>query len=175
MHSNHARNLLPPNLYSKHAIKSRYEIIRSTFLKLQNSLPHVDGEVLVVYAVKISNTLYENNILLASEIAKGYRKRNRNNSVSALPVDVADAPLKLAAKHQLALIVNSKPIFEQHARFGDVIEIYQQTALKRRGVWSTSQITLEINQDAGLVTVPGKVGNRVAVKSEDIKKTIHQD
>lgn len=166
---------IPPKRHSRIAIESKHGIIRSVFLKLKDADPSESHNTLAIRAVTISNDLYGNDILSSFEQAKGFTKPVTGNSPNATPKDIIEAQEKLTAKRKLALILKSKATFEEQITVGDLIEVYQNTGMNKKGVWSTPKIVLAVDPESRTVTVPGKSGHKVTVAVEDIRLALPEE
>lgn len=66
------------------------------------------------------------------------------------------------------MILKSKATIDKQVSVGDMIEIYSQTGMNKRGTWSTPKIILSIDHDARSVTIPAKGGKMAIFALEDI-------
>ena len=66
------------------------------------------------------------------EMAKGYTKPVVPGHLSAVPDGVFEAQLKLQVKRKLAQFPRSET-FEEHFTVGDMIEVYSNTSVDRKG------------------------------------------
>ena len=167
--------LVPPRRHIKNPIESKHGIIRSIFLRLRHANPDESAEVSAVRAVTISNDLYGNDVMSSFEMAKGFTKPVDSRSVKAVPADILEAQDKLKARRKMALILKSKATKDVSFSVGDMVEVYSNTGMNKKGKWSTPKIVLLVDKQSGNITVPGKNGRRAIVAAEDARLALPDD
>ena len=128
---------LPPGRHSKNAIESKHNIIRSIFIRLKEAAgSDFDPELAPYKSVSISNDLYDNEIMSAFELAKGFSKSIAAKPLdNVIPDDVRDARDQFQTRLKPAPILRSKAVTEVPLSVGDLVETYQKRDHKKRGKW----------------------------------------
>lgn len=129
---------------------------------------------MAVQAVTFSNKSYENDIVSAFEMAKGYNKPVNCNDGSKVPDDIVDAQERLSAKCKLELTFKSMATFEEHVKGSDMIELYQKIRMNNREIRFTLKILLTLNHNAHFVIAPGKAGKRITMAVKDVRRPIEE-
>lgn len=151
---------LPPRRHNKNVLQSKHKVIRDIFLRLQhensdNNVP-VDGEMLVLQALRISNDLYGSDTMSSNELAKGYTRPILNGKLPiVVPDEIREAHNKLLAKRKLALIMKSKATVDMNVRPGDLVEVYIRQQNEKRGKWTAPRPVLSFDRATGTLEVPG--------------------
>lgn len=89
--------------------------------------------------------------------------------------EVLDAPSCLAAQHKSALLLKSKGTFENLINVDGTVEVYNETEIGNKYIWTTSRTALSIDRDSLSVALPGKAGKRATVTIDDIRLSIPHD
>ena len=172
---------VPPGRHHKNPIESKHKVIRSIFLRLnessdsgENSMNHVD-RLEAIRAVHISNDLYGNDIMSAFELSHGYTNRIDSGHARNISPDIMDAHEKLQAKRKLSLILRSRAPTEVPISVGDMVDVFLRTGMSKQGKWSTPKIVLQVDHAARSVVVPSKFGRRSTVAFEDIRLSLAEE
>ena len=126
--------------------------------------------VLVHRAVIVSNDLYGSDTVSAFELAKGSTKPI-DSSVPpiVLPQDLADAHEALLNKRRLNLILHSNAVSPPPIKTGDTVQVYYKLEKEKRGRWLSPRTVLEVNQETGVIKVPGSYGHTISAALEDVR------
>lgn len=64
---------------------------------------------------------------------------------------------KNGMQKNLALILKSKTAQEVFVVLADMVDIFSETGIGKRGVWSEPKLVLFVNREAPIVTIPRKM------------------
>jgi len=165
---------IPPRRHNKNVIESKHRIIRDIFLRLKVTNEERDLPskipILIQQALRISNDLYGNDAMSATELAKGYTRPIRNGETPVLvPEEIQTAHDVLIAKRKLNLILRSKATTDIDISPGDLVEIFIKKQHEKRGKWSAPKPVLFYDPCSRTVTVPGSRGRKMKAAIEDIR------
>lgn len=161
---------VPPRRHCKNAIEPRHGTIRSIFLRLKSADSKTSDSLHAIRSIRISNDLYGSDTLSAFEMAKGYSKPLvANQRPIQVDAELQAAHDELIAKRKLTLIMRSNTFPSQSFKVGDLVQIYINDGKSKRGSWTSPRKVLEINTNAGSVTVPGRSGKTVTAAIEDAR------
>lgn len=104
-------------------------------------------------------------------MTKGFTKQL---SVNKNPLLVDDelpiAHDDVIAKLKLTLILRSNIYPYEQLKISDLLRIFIQDGQAERGSWTASRMVLSIYFDTGSITVPGSVGKKVSIATEDFRE-----
>lgn len=170
---------LPPRRHSKNVIESKHRIIRDIYLRLKSSTEDhstQSDKVLIYQALRISNDLYGNDVMSASELAKGYTRPVFNGKTPILvPDEIINAHQILKAKRKLTMILRSKICKQERFTPGQLVQVFIKQGKEKRGKWTGDKPVLSYNEDSRAVTVPGANGRKIVAAVEDVRAAIKKD
>lgn len=166
----------PARRYNKNAIESKHKIIRDIFLKLSFEKPEELGPLYAQQALRITNDLYGNDVVSATELAKGYTRPIESGVLQrGLPAYIVSAHDTLVAKRKLTKILRSKTTQDEHVSPGDMVEVFIKRENEKRGKWSAAKPVLEFDAASGIVILPGTIGHKIKAAVEDVRSAITGD
>lgn len=105
--------------------ESRHGVIRSIFLRLRNADPDSRAALLVIQALRISNDLYENDVVYSLKLAKEFTCPVLNNSeFQSIPDEIVRAHVNTYAKRRLNRILRSYSLVSKSFKVGDMVQVY---------------------------------------------------
>jgi len=165
---------IPPRRHNKNAIESKHRIIRDIFIRIKaandEKIEPLSVPILIQQALRISNDLYGNDTMSATELAKGYtRPIGNGNAPKIVPDDIQAAHDQLMAKRKLNVILRSKATSDIGVTPGDLVQIYIKKQHEKRGKWSSPKPVLSFDTKSQTITVPGSNGRKIRSAIEDVR------
>lgn len=155
-------------------LESKHGVIRSIFSRILNE-DESNSTLAALQAVRISNDLYGSDILSSFEMAKGFSRAIFDGTVTTIPSDLVDAKLQLDARGKLTRIIRSKSVSNDIVSVGDLVEVFVKSGHEKCGRWFAPRAILNIDRDAGMVTVAGDYGRIRKASYEDIRPALTED
>lgn len=109
------------------------------------------------------------------KLAKRYTRPIEFENIHFVREEFIGAQLKLQARRKLTRILQLKATFEQHINVRDMVKIYCQGSMGKRGTWSAPKKVLTIDHNERSVLVLKKAGKRCNVAIENVGLAIREE
>lgn len=142
-------------------------------MRRQHANPEIKDDLHALRATIISNDLYGSEVMSAFEAAECF---SRPPLPGLKPISVSEKLIasqqELAARRKLIQILRSKALKPSDVKVGDLVQKYVRHSNQRRRKWLSPRQVLAIDENAGIVTVPGLAGKKVSAAVEDTRAVL---
>lgn len=129
---------VPSRRHNKNVLESKHRVLLDIYTRIKenNSDTVCTDQMMIQQVFRVANNLYENDVVSAYELAKGYTlPLTGDRALLSVPTELIEAHNVLKAKRKLNLILRSKAIELPSVSVGDLVDIFVKLNHQKWGRW----------------------------------------